>query len=141
MSDDNFELITEQAKRFSEQFGSLLTVANKLAEIGDLRRAESEAQQSLARVQRELDVLNSERGAAYQKVHDTIEAELKYRYREFERQLSAESTLRVSVTGLEERQAELRGKLADLERKTQQAEGRFADATGRLAGLRSSLER
>jgi chromosome segregation ATPase len=142
MSDESdFQLIVEQAKRFSEQFGALITVGNKLAEIGDLRHAESEAQQALARVQRELDVLNSERGAAYQKVHDAIEAGLKHRYQEHERLLSTESTLRVSVRGLEEKRAELQGKLSDLERRIAQGEARYADVTGKLSGLRQSLDR
>ena len=138
---DDFQLIVEQAKRFSEQFGSLLTVANKLAEIGDLKHAESEARQSLAKVQRELDVLNSEKGHAYQKVHDAIEAGLKHRDQEHERLLSTESTLRVSVRGLEEKRAELQGKLAELERRIAQGESRFADVNGKISMLRTSLER
>jgi hypothetical protein len=141
MSDDNFELIVEQAKRFSEQFGALLKAADKLAEFGDLQHAEAEARQATAKVQRELDILNSEKGAAYQKVHDAIEAELKYRYREHERLLATESTLRVSVASLEERQAELRGKLAELERKIAQGESRYSEVNSRLSGLRASLER
>jgi chromosome segregation ATPase len=138
---DDFQVIVEQAKRFSEQFGALITVGNKLAEIGDLRHAESEAQQALAKVQRELDVLNSERGAACQKVHDTIEAELKFRYKEHERLLATESTLRTSVANLEAKAEELRGRVADYERRTQQAELRFADVNGKISMLRTSLDR
>jgi hypothetical protein len=138
---DDFQLIVEQAQRFSEQFGALLKVANKIEEIGDLQRAESEARQATAKVQAELAVLNNERSAGYAKIHDAIEAELKYRYREFERQLSAESTLRISVAGLEERQAELRGKLAELERKIAQGEARHADVNSKISILRTSLDR
>ena len=138
---DDLQLIVKQAKQFSEQFGALLKAADKLAEFGDLRHAESEARQAAAKAQRELDVLNSERGAAYQKVHDTIEAELRHRYREHERLLATESTLRVSVASLEEKATELRAQCADLERRIAQGEARHADVNNKIAVLRTSLER
>jgi hypothetical protein len=140
MSDD-FELIVEQAQRFSEQFGALLKAADKLAEFGDLQRAESEARQSLAKVQGELAVLNNERSAGYQRIHDAIEAELKFRYKEHEKLLASESTLRTSVANLEVKAEELRGRLADYERRTQQAEARYIDASGKISVLRTSLDR
>jgi predicted nucleic acid-binding Zn-ribbon protein len=138
---EDFQLIVEQAQRFSEQFGALLKAADKLAEFGDLQRAESEARQAAAKAQRELDILNSEKGAAFQKVHDAIEAELKYRYREHERLLATESTLRVSVRGLEEKATELRAQCADLERRIAQGEARHADVNSKIAVLRTSLDR
>jgi chromosome segregation ATPase len=138
---DDFQMIVEQAKRFSEMFGALTRVGDILSEIGDLRHAESEARQALTKVQRELAILNSERGAAYQRIHDAIEAELKFRYKEYEKLLANESTLRASVANLTEKDAELRGRLADYERRTAQAEARHADATNKISVLRTSLDR
>jgi predicted nucleic acid-binding Zn-ribbon protein len=143
MSDDDVDLnqIVAEAKNFSSQFGALLKAADKLAEFGDLQRAEAEARQAVSKVQAELAVLRDERGAGYAKIHTEIESLLKHRYREFERQLAAESTLRVSVASLEEKRAELTAKIAELERRIAQGEARHADVNSRIAVLRTSLER
>jgi chromosome segregation ATPase len=140
MSDD-IEQVIGQAKSFATQFGALLRAADKLAEFGDIKRAEAEARQAIKKVQGELGVLKGERDRELQRIYDSIEAELRFKYSESEKLLADQAALRVSVKGLEDRQTELRGKLADLERKIAQGEGRFSDITNKLASLRTSLDR
>jgi chromosome segregation ATPase len=140
MSDD-IEQVINQAKSFATQFGALLTAADKLEEFSDLKRAENEARAAVKKVQGELAVLKGEQGAAYQRIYDAIEAELKFKYSESEKLLADEAILRTSVKGLEEKRADLQRKLEDLERRIGQAEGRFGDVSNKIAVLRTSLER
>jgi chromosome segregation ATPase len=142
MSEDiDSDLIVNEGKKFAAQFRHLLWAADKLGELGDLRRAEHEAQQAVKRVQGELAVLQGERDREYQHIYDAIEAELKFKYSESEKLLADQAILRTSVKGLEDRRAELQAKLADLERRIGQAEGRYGDITGKLGALRTSLDR
>jgi hypothetical protein len=141
MSDDDFDEIANQGQKFASQFGALLKAADKLGELGDLKRAESEARQAVKKTQGELAVLKAATDREYQRIYESIEAELKFKYSESEKLLADQARLRLSVEGLQDREKELRGKLADVERRIGQAEGRHADIVGKLGALRSSLDR
>jgi chromosome segregation ATPase len=141
MSDTNYTEVVKQAKNFTSQFGALLKAADELEAIGDLQRHKAELRAAIKKTQGELDVLRDEASRGYQKIYESIEAELKFRYSESEKLLADEVILRTTVKGLEDRRAELTAKNADLERSIGQAEGRYSDVTGKLGMLKASLDR
>jgi hypothetical protein len=133
------EEIVQQAKQFSQQFGSLIKVATKLEEIGSLRKARAEARTKLRLVRADLSALKDQQSDIYRRLYSEIEAALKSKYEEAEELLAQRDSLVAQSKELTDRIIEQQARSRDLDHKIDRDEARYRDLESKVGQLRQGL--